>query len=547
VLGAALWMLHPLLVSTTLYAVQREAMLPATFSLLGMLLWMRGRDAVLQGRRAGLACLLAGAWGCTALAVLCKANGVLLPMLLACLEWIIPSGVDAAPGDAARLRRMRWILLGLPSLLIALWLLGKVPAVFSGETYSRPWTIGQRLLSEARVLCDYLGLLWIPQATGSSVFNDGFPASHDWLHPWTTLPAVLVIVALLATGLALRRRHPALSFALLFYLTGQLLESTVIPLELYFEHRNYLPALPMFWPLALWLTGPGRLSRLRLVLALVLPLILAALCHARAGIWGHPYEQALLLAEVDPQSPRAQANAAAYEMAHGRSDLAAKRLAKASRAMPDEAQLALNWIAADCHQGAVSPAARAAAHFALSHDHAASVLVQDWLAGAIQLAREGNCRGLDLDEVDGMIQAMLANSSYGKGGAYEAEVQTLLGKMALARSDGAAALRAFDAGLQAFPTMDRALLQAALLGSNGYPDLGLAHLRYSQTLELRPRGGFGMSSIHFWVLDRGGYWNRELSRLENQLRQDAQEQHGAAPAQTPSPNDAASPPDQRIE
>ncbi len=34
VFGAAFWLLHPLFVSTTLYIVQREAMLPATFTLL---------------------------------------------------------------------------------------------------------------------------------------------------------------------------------------------------------------------------------------------------------------------------------------------------------------------------------------------------------------------------------------------------------------------------------------------------------------------------------------------------------------------------------
>ena len=45
VLGAAFWLLHPLFVSTTLYIVQREAMLPATFTLLGLLVWLRGRRA----------------------------------------------------------------------------------------------------------------------------------------------------------------------------------------------------------------------------------------------------------------------------------------------------------------------------------------------------------------------------------------------------------------------------------------------------------------------------------------------------------------------
>jgi hypothetical protein len=531
VLGAASWALHPLLVSTTLYVVQREAMLPATFDLLGMLLWFRGCAGVLAGRHTGAAWLAAGAWGCTALAMLCKANGVLLPLLLACVEWVLPAEAGAAAraaADAARLRRARRLLLGLPSLLIAAWLLSKVPPLFGGETYGRPWTLGQRLLSEARAVCDYLGLLWIPQATGASVFNDAFPASRDWLHPWTTLPAVLAIVALLGAGLAWRRNRPALSLAILFYLAGQLLESTVIPLELYFEHRNYLPALPLFWPLALWLAGPGALRPLRLALMVALPLILALLCHARAGIWGHPYEQALLLAEVDPASPRAQANAATYERAHGRPDLAAQRLARVSRAMPDEAQIALNRVAADCDQGAVSTAALDAAHYALLHDRSGGILVLNWLGGAIESAQRQQCRGLDLDEIGRMIEAMRSNPYYHSGGPYDAEVGGLLGQLCLARGDGAGALRAFDAGLSAFPTQDRALLQAAQLGSAGFPALGLEHLQYSRTLTMQARGGAGMPWLHFMLLQKWGYWSSESAHLQQQLAEDARDaQHKA--------------------
>src|SRR6185312_15539881 len=80
-LGAALWLLHPLLVSTTLYIVQREAMLPATFILAGLLAWLHGRERLREGHlRSGLAWICIGLGGCTVLAVLAKANGALLPL-----------------------------------------------------------------------------------------------------------------------------------------------------------------------------------------------------------------------------------------------------------------------------------------------------------------------------------------------------------------------------------------------------------------------------------------------------------------------------------
>lgn len=521
-LGAALWTLHPLLVSTTLYIVQREAMLPATFSLLGMLCWLKGTEIFAASRRRALLWLVGGAWGCTALAVLCKANGLLLPLLLLCLEWALPSSFTAEALDAERrFRRTRTILLALPSALIALWLLARLPAVFSGESFGRPWTLGQRLLSEGRVVWDYLQALWIPRATASSVFNDGFTASTGWLTPWTTLPALLALLLLLGLGIRLRRSHPALAFAILFYFAGQLLESTVIPLELYFEHRNYLPALPMFWPLALWFTAPGALRRLRGTCAVLLPLLLALLCHARAGVWGRPYEQALLLAQVDPDSPRAQANAAAYEIANQRPDLAAARLAEADRRMPDQVQITLNWVAADCKLGAAGTPALEAAHRALARDRGGIVMVQSWLGSAIDSAGQDRCAGLDLAELERMLGIVRGNPGYMTGPADTSKLLQLEGQLALARKDGPAALRAFDQALAEFPTPDGALLQAAMLGSAGFAALGLDHLRRYHALEVPRSNAHGMPAIHLWLLQRQGYWAGEFTHLEQQLRQDA--------------------------
>jgi hypothetical protein len=523
ILGAALWTLHPLLVSTTLYVVQREAMLPALFTLLGMLAWMEGSERQLARKPGGLTLLIAGAWGCTAAATLCKANGALLPLLLLTLEWAAPPAPAGADAPASRRYRVtRALLLGPPSLLLLIWLGSHLPGVLAGETAGRPWTLGQRLLSEPRVLCDYLLHLWIPQASSASVFNDSFTASSGWLHPWTTLPAVAAILALLGLGVAMRRRSPALAFAIAFYFVGQLLESTVVPLELYFEHRNYLPALPMFWPLALWLTGPGSLKILRQALVVALPLLLALLCHARAVIWGRPYEQALLLAAVSADSPRAEANAAAYEMARGRPDLASQRLRIQAARNPEEVQLALNWVAADCAQGAASPAAYQAALYALAHNRGDSTLVYNWLVNAMTEAKQHACGGLGLPEIAAMVQVAVANPRLSASSSQQALVQQLKGRLSLAQGDGDQALREFNAGLAVFPTPGDALLQAAALGSAGYPAQGLEHLRYFRSLKKEERVSVhDMPSLHLWLLGRLGYWTSELEHMEQQLREDA--------------------------
>lgn len=532
-LGATIWTVHPFLVSTTLYVVQREAMLPATFTLLAALLWVAGRERLLQRRRGGLPLLLASAGGCTLLAVLCKANGVLLPLLLLVMDWTIlqpGNDIESSPSGVRLFRRTRLLLLSLPSGFIAIWLLSQVPALFaSGNVGTRSWSTAQRLITEPRVLCYYLRQLWIPRASGVSVFNDGFHASQNLLHPWTTLPALIAVLALVAAGFLLRRRHPASSFAILFYCAGQLLESTLIPLELYFEHRNYVPALPMFWPLALWLTGTGALRILRLALSGMLPLLLLALCHARASIWGKPFEQALLLAQTGMDSPRAQANAASYEAAAGRPRQAAARLIRALDRMPDEAQLAINLVDVECVAGRVDAKAIDLADYALTHNHEQTELVQYWLYGAVDSAAQSRCIGLDYATVARLIDAVRRNPYYSRGAGHQHDMLDLDGRLALAQGKGGDALRAFDSSLAVYATPDSALTQAAQLGAAGFQSLGVQHLEYYRTLQPSDRGLRGMAAIHAWLLDRNGYWALELDRLERQLRLEAS---AAAPPTT---------------
>jgi hypothetical protein len=86
VLGAGMWLLHPFFVSTTLYAVQREAMLPATFILLGLIGYTRGRTRLVEGKPRGIAIATTSIVFCTILAFFCKANGALLPLLAWVLE-----------------------------------------------------------------------------------------------------------------------------------------------------------------------------------------------------------------------------------------------------------------------------------------------------------------------------------------------------------------------------------------------------------------------------------------------------------------------------
>jgi protein O-mannosyl-transferase len=239
-LAAALWLMHPLFVSTTLYAVQREAMLPATFVLLGLITYSRGRVsfATTEAQR-GLMLMWVGICLGTMLALLCKANGMLLPLLAWVLEATVFCGLPKlrAGSEAARsLFRAKLWLLWVPSGAVLVYL-SHFLADWTSTPAGRAWTIGQRVLTEPRILLDYLQLLLVPRSVSSGLFNDNYQASHGLFQPATTVLSLLMVIACLLLALRYRAKFPALAGAVLFFFAGQALESSSVPLELYFEHR----------------------------------------------------------------------------------------------------------------------------------------------------------------------------------------------------------------------------------------------------------------------------------------------------------------------
>ena len=232
-LAATFWGAHPFFVSTTLYVVQREAMLPMTFVMLALLVWDKSTRSFIAGHIGkGWAWAVLGVGTATLLAGLSKANGFLAPTF-AGLAWIWclrPSTTSAGLRQADRAALM---CLGVPTLLILAYLAYVTFQLWSLPVlHGRDWTLPERLLSEPRALWSYIGRLVLPRAGGGGVFVDDFSVSRGWLSPGTTLPAMLLLAASAIAALATRRRYPIISFAWLFFLTGHRLESTVIPFAL---------------------------------------------------------------------------------------------------------------------------------------------------------------------------------------------------------------------------------------------------------------------------------------------------------------------------
>lgn len=245
VLGAAAWLLHPLLVSTVLYVVQRMAMLSALFTLLAMLAYLHGRMALADRPYRGRALLLLGVPLFTLLAALSKENGILAPALCGVIEFCV---FVPRPGTRRPWPSVAFIIatLVLPALL-AIGLTVSGSAAIVGDYANRPFTLSDRLLTQPRVLWDYVGSLVLPDGPRLGLYHDDYTISHGLLDPPSTTLALLGWMAVTGSAVALRRRAPGYTLGVGVFLVGHALESSVFPLLMYFEHRNYLPAVGAVW------------------------------------------------------------------------------------------------------------------------------------------------------------------------------------------------------------------------------------------------------------------------------------------------------------
>jgi hypothetical protein len=235
------------------------------------------------------------------LALLCKEAALSLPFYLLFIE-----------GCALRTSRLPWsgaaraLMTVLAAGLLAggLWyFLRNIAPGYAG----REFTLGERLLSETRVIFIYLRLLLVPAPGAFTLFHDDLQLSRGWLSPPTTLLAGAGLLAISLLVYARRRRQPYLLFGWGWFLLGHVLESTVIPLELMHEHRNYLPGLGIVVAVALvlaeGLASPAR-ARLRQACAALALLILAGVTLSRAALWVDPLLQMETELEHHPASPR---------------------------------------------------------------------------------------------------------------------------------------------------------------------------------------------------------------------------------------------------
>jgi hypothetical protein len=316
-LASAAWLLSPIQLSGVVLVVQRMTLLTAFFVLLGLMAYLRGLldDQIPIRRRA--CWMLLGLAACMALSFLCKENGILLPVYALALDaTVFRLAVHRLPAPLQRLRR----LLIWPVVVFVFGYLAWLAAIqWSAQGSIQGFTLVERLLTEPRVLLSYLGKIFLPRFGLYGLYHDNFVVSQNLFSPWTTLPSVILLIGSIALALVKRRQWPLLALAILWYLGGQVIESSSVMLELYFEHRNYVPLIGIVALLAIGIVQMPKPGQRHLALT-AFGIWLVASCITTtlsAKVYASEDRLASTWASSQPYSIRAQNYLAERLVVHG--------------------------------------------------------------------------------------------------------------------------------------------------------------------------------------------------------------------------------------
>lgn len=413
-LAAAIWLIHPLQVSTALYVIQRMAQLATLFSFISVawvLHWSR-TNWTLTRQPGNPVWAIAGFVLASALAVAAKENGVLTPILL--LACLLPAFASLSTGPAEQreiangFRLICYICIAVP-LMVGLAIAASRPDLVIGGYASRPFTWDERLLTQSIVLWKYISLIVFPQPSEMGLYHEVPIHGPRSVIAWVGTAGLLAALLLSAT---LIKRAPVLALAMLWYFGSHALESTLLPLEMIYEHRNYTGLLGFALLAACGIVALSERAGLRTsLLVAALMSLLSSLTFSRAVDWSSPERFYAAEYRHHPESFRALLGFYDRLEKVGALPEVAKQLqGEILRLRGDEPWTALMLATEQCSDasfnadwGRVVERVRNAKNLGRFSDYAHSVLDQ---------VIKGNCKHLDLAAFSSVLKQLHSRSLY---------------------------------------------------------------------------------------------------------------------------------------
>lgn len=463
-LTMVVWVVHPLQVSTVLYPVQRMTQLSHLFILMGLNTYLVGRIRLITQKPYAYLIIASSFFVFFPLAVFSKETGVLFPWYVLCTEYFLLHFNCKSKTDKTILRRTHYTLsLGL--LLAALcyyWLqLSKFLTIFAEKNI----TLVDRLLTEAKVMVLYFRLILLPKIPDMDLYHDDFPASYHL--DGQVLSSFMLLIGCGLLIFLLRRRANIVAFGLSWFFISQIIESTVIPLEFVFEHRNYLSSLglifiPIYYLVMSLRNSSVLLKGLCASFVGIIIIILTTVTYQRSQSWSSPEKFLTETVYYHPQSPRVHIEIANWMLKKNQYDTAFNELNIAQELQPYNAGIALHKILIQCRakevpseyyenalnkvrQGAITPYV---------------VLVLDQI---VQNMFTQSCNSVDKQKMIEIIQQAENNPFLWYKPLYKAVLYHLEAGIALQQQDINLSRALLDKSFQAYPKRLDPLIQKAYI------------------------------------------------------------------------------------
>lgn len=398
---ASLWLIQPLLFSATLMSVQRMTILSGSFTLGGLLLYVIGRERLIGAQwKSGLAICSIGLILGAGLGVFAKESAALLPFFVMSLELTVFRTLQNSTPN--KLWKM-WLFLffALPAVLLLMFIAYRWSGSLATYDSMRDFNIFQRIASELVITWDYIRQVFIPNIGAFGPFHDDAKI-HDPSSPQTLLAGAAWLLALSA-AIAFWKKTCLPLFALSWFWAGHLLESTVIPLELYYEHRSYVAIIGLLAAVV----GVSITHKAARWIPWILLVVSSLSLWRVTSSWSDPVSSGWVMIAHHPHSLRAaQYLAKAHELrgdmfaAYNVIDQAVDRMPQSGVLQTNRLQLSCQFLGAERARNALEQVIR------LGPQMDTSIAIEMPLGNILHSIRQKECAGLDFESFLALTDAL---------------------------------------------------------------------------------------------------------------------------------------------
>ena len=298
------WLIHPFNLTGVLYIVQRMTSLASLFAVLSIYSYCLLRSKSFSIKRGILYSALMFFSGL--LSLLSKEIAILIPFQILVIELCVFRFKTQKLEEKYYLVSIFTLSTVIPFLYFIYSFITRFSAYVNAFA-PREFTLYERLLTEAGIVLWYLKMTLMPNINHMGLLLDTFDISHSLINPPITIVYMSVLILLAGLALYFLNKKPFISFGIFWFYVCHSLESTIIPLELAFEHRNYLASYGVILTFIVTIVSVIKQENVKLAIGfcIIWSFALAFTTHLRVGHWEHPLKLAIYDVEHHPDSARA--------------------------------------------------------------------------------------------------------------------------------------------------------------------------------------------------------------------------------------------------